>query len=439
MPKRIPLEGSLINKLTVINYNSEKQKYLCKCECGKELTISYGCLKRGQESCGCNRIITMKSKREILEGKKFGRYLVLSYIGRKDNGIQYYLCKCECGVEKEVTKTSLTSGSSKSCGCYNKEVAATKCKAGRIKLEGKKFSRLTVIKYNEDSIHSYECLCDCGKIANIRGAFLRSGHTTSCGCFHKEVIESHFSKNRNKVKEQFTSTASVLTSAKKVWERYKKDTDLTFEEFFKLSQEKCNYCKTEPRLTYNFAKYWIKRKPNTVFPKDLSFYDFKYNGLDRVDNSLDHRKSNIVPCCWQCNQFKCARSVDEFFAHIKRLIDHRFFEKEIKLVGGGDNIKMINEARVKEYWFKRYSDGDISLEKFLELSGGNCFYCGTEPNGIRPCRKNIDLKYNGLDRLDNKRGHYLDNVVVCCGECNLKKGDQSFDEFKNWILKFSTL
>lgn len=59
-----------------------------------------------------------------------------------------------------------------------------------IDLTGKKFGRLTVIertdkKKNKDIL--WKCKCDCGNECEVRGFFLRSGQTKSCGCLKKET------------------------------------------------------------------------------------------------------------------------------------------------------------------------------------------------------------------------------------------------------------
>lgn len=61
-----------------------------------------------------------------LIGRRFGRWLAISrrptrYIGK--SGQTYYLCRCECGVEKEINSRYLREGRTKSCGCYEKEEA----------------------------------------------------------------------------------------------------------------------------------------------------------------------------------------------------------------------------------------------------------------------------------------------------------------------------
>ena len=62
-----------------------------------------------------------------------------------------------------------------------------------IDLTGKKFDRLTVIsraKNTRNGVPQWLCLCSCHKYKIIRGGDLRSGATQSCGCLHKERLQS---------------------------------------------------------------------------------------------------------------------------------------------------------------------------------------------------------------------------------------------------------
>jgi hypothetical protein len=55
-----------------------------------------------------------------LTGKRFGRWTVIRKTDSIGNGKKpcvYWLCKCDCGVMREVTGSSLRSGVSLSCGC----------------------------------------------------------------------------------------------------------------------------------------------------------------------------------------------------------------------------------------------------------------------------------------------------------------------------------
>lgn len=56
-----------------------------------------------------------------LTGESFGRWTVVSYAG-KENQLCHWLCKCECGTQKKLRTSALTSGKSNSCGCLRKEM-----------------------------------------------------------------------------------------------------------------------------------------------------------------------------------------------------------------------------------------------------------------------------------------------------------------------------
>lgn len=53
-------------------------------------------------------------------GQKFGKWTVIGTSEKRNaGGCVYWLCRCECGVEKEVLGTSLRSGRSISCGNHS--------------------------------------------------------------------------------------------------------------------------------------------------------------------------------------------------------------------------------------------------------------------------------------------------------------------------------
>lgn len=115
-------------------------------------------------------------------------------------------------------------------------------------------------------------------------------------------------------------------------------------------------------------------------------------------------------------------------------------EKNPKLKGKSD--PRIATAKVVFY---RYSDGNLTFEQFLELSQNNCFYCNKKPSNTsnhyltknsrysKERQENGYFTYNGLDRLDNTRGHDFDNIVTCCITCNKAKLDRSKKDFLEWI------
>ena len=73
----------------------------------------------------------------------------------------------------------------------------------------------------------------------------------------------------------------------------------------------------------------------------------------------------------------------------------------------------------------------ISLDDVMEYlvnSQLNCFYCHEICELLyKDC---LTKKQWTLDRIDNSMGHNRDNVVICCLECNIKRGDMDYERFK---------
>ena len=63
-----------------------------------------------------------KRGRENLTGRKFGRLLVIEFKRLRNENIPEWVCLCECGNEKVIRSSSLKNGSTKSCGCLQKEI-----------------------------------------------------------------------------------------------------------------------------------------------------------------------------------------------------------------------------------------------------------------------------------------------------------------------------
>lgn len=113
--------GDKIGKLTVIDkyYDTNTKYYQCKCvcECGKEITRKlYYLIQTPNASCGCEK------KGTNLIGKRFGRWTVLERAGFDQYTHAMWKCRCDCGNERNVYQEALLTGTSVSCGCYNKEI-----------------------------------------------------------------------------------------------------------------------------------------------------------------------------------------------------------------------------------------------------------------------------------------------------------------------------
>jgi hypothetical protein len=238
-----------------------------------------------------------------LSNKRFERLLVIRFIEKKLDGL-YWKCKCDCGVEKIIRDSNLLSGAIKSCGCLKEELRNIE----RSKLINQKFGRLTVLRY--DSVGpKFLCQCDCGKSIIVRGRCLKSGNTKSCGCLNDEKRHSKKTNYKRRV-------SSLTTSIKRVWKHQYGDGNLTFDQFYKLSQMSCYYCGDLPNNNFNSAY-------NSPFDIEKNNGNFLYNGLDRIDSLKNHSLDNVVPCCKFCNFAKRERSIKEFKDWLARIILHK--------------------------------------------------------------------------------------------------------------------
>lgn len=87
-------------------------------------------------------------------------------------------------IIKNVSKYSLKSGKSKSCGCLQKESSK---KLRKPLPNGTKYGKLTVIGIDEEKYKSHRetwhiCKCECGNVFSFPRSALVRGHTKSCGC-----------------------------------------------------------------------------------------------------------------------------------------------------------------------------------------------------------------------------------------------------------------
>lgn len=199
------LQGQKFGSLTPLYRVPNKGTYTmwhCLCDCGQEVDIAAHSLIQGYtKSCGCYR----REKNCIdLTGKKIGRLLVVEKTNKRNNGQVVWKCLCDCGKIVEVCGNNL-GRTTFSCGCLRSDISSQKT----VDILGEKFGKLTVIeKTNKRAGRDviWKCKCDCGGIAEVRGVYLRNGHTQSCGCIR--------SKGEEKI-------SSILESNNIVFEREK--------------------------------------------------------------------------------------------------------------------------------------------------------------------------------------------------------------------------
>lgn len=84
---------------------------------------------------------------------------------------------------------------------------------------------------------------------------------------------------------------------------------------------------------------------------------------------------------------------------------------------------------------KRKLKFELTKEEASELFGANCHYCGSAPSNKRVRHDNIIVIYNGIDRVDSKKGYTSTNVVPCCKCCNFAKNELTTEEFLQHVTK----
>lgn len=191
-----------------------------------------------------------------------------------------------------------------------------------IDLTGVVFDYLTVIKYvgltghykcrkygTTKAYHTWECLCKCGKTLNVRSTKLRNKSTVSCGC-KKLTYKPKWTKPPGEAAKGFIY-GTYKSSAKDRGH----DFLLSLEEFVEIAGGNCYYCGCLPHKSAQIRKDGKKR--STVFNGD-----WKYNGIDRKDNSIGYIKDNCVPCCWPCNELKSNYNEDEFIDMLRKIINN---------------------------------------------------------------------------------------------------------------------
>jgi hypothetical protein len=178
----IDITGQTFNELTAIRcIDSKKRLWEWQCSCGKICTARKNDVTLGKKK-SCGHLVT-KGNKPIQKGDVFGEWTVIEPKGR------ITLCRCSCGREREVTSHDLRKGNTKSCGHLTKGTSAN----GRKDLTGQKIGEWSIGEYLGDGL--YKCTCSCGTIKNLKGTYLRTGQSKSCGCItnkFQDLTGKHF-------------------------------------------------------------------------------------------------------------------------------------------------------------------------------------------------------------------------------------------------------
>lgn len=124
-----------------------------------------------------------------ISGHRFGRLVAKSFIPG-----QGWLCECDCGNTCIKSGYALSSGNTRSCGCLQQENRMTD-------YTGKRFGRLTGIKYIKDSPHTSIWLwrCDCGTEFEHSAKSIVAGNCVCCPDCARKVKQSQAEDIRDRI------------------------------------------------------------------------------------------------------------------------------------------------------------------------------------------------------------------------------------------------
>jgi hypothetical protein len=227
-----------------------------------------------------------------LIGQKFNKLTVLELNGINKKGDRVWKCICDCGNTEFcfVTTHNLKNGNTKSCGCYQKEMASkANMKYPENEMIGKKFNRLTIEKYmgrNKFDKRMFLCKCECGNTKEIIVPLnaLLNNNTRSCGCLQKEIT----SKNTKKYNDY------VLSDDGKYYIGSIDDEKYFYIDFEDLEIAKKYYWNENShgylRCNYNQKDVML----HVLVMKQLKDFDSKFTYVDHIGHNLsDCRKNNL--------------------------------------------------------------------------------------------------------------------------------------------------
>lgn len=245
-----------------------------------------------------------------LTGVRFGRVTALYRTERKSNDGSYiWAMRCDCGNDFERSASRFRRATTCGCGmqlnsgqfdptdiagrrandCIAIAPTELRTKGGyivwrfRCELCGDEFERPTYAFLRGTISHK------CPQWWAIHGARRKRGRTPLPDSqAHVNILYGHYSGSAARRGLEFALTKAQARS---------------------LFQGNCAYCGAEPTESYTSANL---------------AGTYKWNGIDRLDNSLGYSVTNCVTCCPTCNWSKRTQSVDDFRNWVRRAYLHLF-------------------------------------------------------------------------------------------------------------------
>lgn len=138
--------GDVYGRLTVVEFHDwtrfGQTVWHCTCICGGTALVGASLLVRGStRSCGCLQSESARQRlAQIHQGRPFRRFSVGQRFARltivaaapSRGGRTHWRCRCDCGREVVVRGANLSSGNTRSCGCWHREQSSRAVRERRL-------------------------------------------------------------------------------------------------------------------------------------------------------------------------------------------------------------------------------------------------------------------------------------------------------------------
>ncbi len=301
--------------------------------------------------------------------------------------------------KEALEKTGITVCSGWLRGCFNETTDGFKkclsCReAERIKdkdLRNKKVIKST--EFNENNKDKKMCKI-CNKVESTENF---DNETIKCSeCSVKSKLSCKLRNPRDKEK-------SKLYDYKKSAKKRNLIFELSDEEFFNIVKSPCHYCE----------------------------YNDSVIGVDRKNSNKGYIKTNVLPCCEQCNLMKNDSSYDNFLsicehiATINNKFNGKLNHKLFHISPNGQFARFRGDAERRNIKF------ELTKDKLKTIVLKPCAYCKSSEAGY------YGEGAGGIDRVDSTIGYLASNCVPCCYICNQMKLNYSKDDFINQCIKIT--
>lgn len=142
-----------------------------------------------------------------------------------------------------------------------------------IKIVGQTFGRLIVVSrsVSRPGVY-YRCRCLCGRSTTVNGAYLRYGHTKSCGCLRAQTASKNFRKHGLHVSAEY-----------RIWRHMKT----------RCLNPKCPAFHRYGGRGIKIHRSW--KNSFAEFLRDMGRRPTKRHSIDRIDNDGNYCRRN---CRW---------------------------------------------------------------------------------------------------------------------------------------------